>query len=201
MKKELTIGHWYTQASAGYWQLVDIKDKYATEDYPEDEFDDEDDLDDDEEISWKKGDYLGQWAIVKKAFTPKMKKSIMVECVNASLLKEVSAKTLAEIEDFFKKDGKFKDKYEKTENNPDPFITNMWLCLSVEEAEELQNKLQNLPECFTLAQLVETTQLSEDNIKRGPGGDCNYVLNLLGYPWEFTDTFDPIYIKGELQDF
>ena len=55
------IGDWVTQYSVGYWQVVDIKAKYAEEDsgYGK-QF-------------WKKGEQIGKWVFLKKAFTPKMK--------------------------------------------------------------------------------------------------------------------------------
>ena len=41
---QLIIGNWYTQYSAGFWQLIDIKPKYADSDYSF------------QAKSWKKGD-------------------------------------------------------------------------------------------------------------------------------------------------
>ena len=62
------IGDWVTQYSVGYWQVVDIKAKYAEEDsgYGK-QF-------------WKKGEQIGKWVFLKKAFTPKMKIQIRSEC-------------------------------------------------------------------------------------------------------------------------
>ncbi|MBR4132024.1 MAG: hypothetical protein IKT99_03520 [Oscillospiraceae bacterium] len=60
--KDLQVGEWYTCYSAGFWQLIQTFPKYATFDYVG------------ENAKWKKGDLIGQWCIVKKAFTPKMKK-------------------------------------------------------------------------------------------------------------------------------
>ena len=61
-QKNLQVGEWYTGYSAGFWQLIQIYPKYASFDY------------EGEKARWKKGDLIGQWCIVKKAFTPKMKK-------------------------------------------------------------------------------------------------------------------------------
>ena len=89
IKTDLVIGNWYTQYSAGYWQLIDLKPFYAFEDYSG------------EKASWKKGDRIGDLAIVKKAFTPKMKKSIRVEFVNADWLIDAPASVITEIERLF----------------------------------------------------------------------------------------------------
>ena len=50
------IGDWVTQYSVGYWQVVDIKAKYAEEDsgYGK-QF-------------WKKGEQIGKWVFLKKSF-------------------------------------------------------------------------------------------------------------------------------------
>ena len=84
--EKLTIGNWYTQYSAGYWQLIDLKPKIAFDNYTG------------EEISWKKGNLIGYWAIMRKAFTPKMKKQIRVEFTDAASLKSVSDETETQIQ-------------------------------------------------------------------------------------------------------
>lgn len=72
------IGDWVTQYSVGYWQVVDIKAKYAEEDsgYGK-QF-------------WKKGEQIGKWVFLKKAFTPKMKIQIRSECVDGEWCKIVT---------------------------------------------------------------------------------------------------------------
>ena len=84
--EKLTIGNWYTQYRAGYWQLIDLKPRIAFDNYTG------------EEISWKKGDLIGYWAIMRKAFTPKMKKQIRVEFTDAASLKSVSDETETQIQ-------------------------------------------------------------------------------------------------------
>lgn len=66
-KHDLHIGSWYTGYNAGFWQLMEVIPKYASFDYL------------DENTKWNKGDLIGQWCILKKAFTPKLKKSLRVE--------------------------------------------------------------------------------------------------------------------------
>ena len=50
----IKIGDWVTQYSAGYWKVINIIPKYADEDCSYDG------------RSWKKGDRLGEWVILKK---------------------------------------------------------------------------------------------------------------------------------------
>ena len=52
---QVKIGDYVTGYGSGYWQLIDIKPKIATEDYVG------------EDIRWKKGQIIGQWAILKNA--------------------------------------------------------------------------------------------------------------------------------------
>ena len=56
----IRIGDWVTQYSAGYWMVTNIFPKYADEDYSYGN------------NSWKKGDRLGDWVVVKKGFTAKI---------------------------------------------------------------------------------------------------------------------------------
>ena len=66
--------------------MIDLKPKIAFDNYTG------------EEISWKKGDLIGYWAIMRKAFTPKMKKQIRVEFTDAASLKSVSDETETQIQ-------------------------------------------------------------------------------------------------------
>lgn len=185
-ENNLVIGNWYTQYSTGYWQLIDLKPKYADEDYVG------------EKVSWKKGERLGNWAIVKKAFTAKMKKSICVECVDSSHLANVPDSIAAEINRFFDENPKYLKKYNESTNRPDPYITNIWLKLSENDANELISKIGMLPDKFTMAQLEEMLELDFDNATTIPGNGCSYLLNLLHMPWELTEEMDPIYCGAKL---
>lgn len=184
---QLIIGNWYTQYSAGFWQLIDIKPKYADSDYSYGE------------KSWKKGDRIGDWVIVKKAFTPKMKKSIQVECVDSSHLKEVSSETAAAICAFFEQDSKYMEKFNSTANIPAPYIQNMWLELSDQEAAELAEVIGILPAAFTMDKLEETVSFDLRGAITRPGNACSYILNLFHYPWELTENFNPIFCGAQLR--
>ena len=179
----LIPGGWYTQRSAGFWQLADIKPKYASDNYHG------------ETVSWKKGDRLGDWAIVKKAFTPKMKKSIRVECVDAAWLKPVSENETSQIIRLFSEDPGHKQKFDEADNLPDPYVANVWLTLTDAEANDVRNKLSLLPERFTVKQFFDIAGLPDHCIAKPPAA---HILNFLGYPWELNEDFDPLYFSAKL---
>ena len=52
---QIKIGDFVTGYGSGYWQLIDIKPRIATEDYNS------------EDVHWKKGQVIGQWAVLKNA--------------------------------------------------------------------------------------------------------------------------------------
>ena len=57
----IKVGDWVTQYSAGYWKVIDIFPKYADEDFISNG------------KTYKKGDRVGDWIILKKGFSAKMK--------------------------------------------------------------------------------------------------------------------------------
>lgn len=181
----LVIGNWYTQYSVGFWQLIDIKPKYAFDHHNS------------EAISWKKGDRLGDWAIVKKAFTPKMKKSIRVECVDADRLKPVSEETASQMMQFFSEHPDYQQKFDAAKNLPAPYVSYVWLTLTGAEAAGIQNKLSLLPAKFTEKQFFDITGLPDHCITKPP---ATHILHFLGYPWELTADFDPLYFSVELSE-
>ena len=92
----LKVGDWVTQYSAGYWQVVGIFPKYADEDYSYGD------------NSWKKGDRLGDWVVVKKGFTAKMKPSNACEFLDSKNCQLVSQDVVRAIEDAFAENPKIK---------------------------------------------------------------------------------------------
>ena len=96
----MKIGDFVTGYGSGYWQLIDIKPHIATEDY------------DSEDIHWKKGQIIGQWAVLKKCFTAKLKPRIDFSCEDARWLKPVSHDILIEIEKYFGEHPDYKQKFD-----------------------------------------------------------------------------------------
>lgn len=181
----LVIGNWYTQYSAGYWQLIDIKPKYATSDYHS------------AWVSQKKGERLGSFVILKKAFTPKMKKSLRCECVDSAHLKPVSEAVLAEINARFEQDPSYYQRFLASSNEPGMYAANICLKLSSPEEEALRTKLAQLPATFTDTQLESIAELSRYE-KVGSAAFATHILYVWCNPWEITEDFDQLHRKPEL---
>ncbi len=181
----LSIGAFVKGYSAGYWQLIDIKPKIATEDYVS------------ESICWKKGEVIGQWAILKKAFTPKMKPRIGFGYEDFSWLRPVSAQELAAIEDYFAQNPDFARRFADAPVKLPPGVTNCWLALPPHREADFRLLMQRLPPRFTAAEFwVLFAEFRQFAAK--PSSENGYVLNFLHLPWEMTADCDPIYYGCEL---
>lgn len=182
-QKDLHIGKWYTGYRAGFWQLIQIFPKYASFDY------------EGEHAKWKKGDLIGQWCIVKKAFTPKMRKSLRVEFTDSAWLKPVSEKTVFQINQLFQDDPEYRKRFDLFDNNPTPMVTNQWVSLTNSEEADLIQKMHLLPPRFSMDQFYSITQISKSCFHKPP---TTHLLNFSGYPWDLTDCFDETYFKADL---
>ena len=181
----IRVGDWVTQYSAGYWKVLDIVPKYADEDYCYDG------------RSWKKGDRLGDWVILKKGFTPKMKCSNACEFADAQWCKPVAQEVRQAIEAAFAENPKAKQKFEKAPNMPKPAVTSCWMVLSGEQADSFAKLLRTLPERFTL----EAFWTLADDYRQciaDPSG-ATHILYLFSYLWEISESFDPLHFGPELK--
>lgn len=181
--ENLTIGNWYTQYSAGYWQLIDLKPKIATDNYTG------------EDISWKKGELIGYWAIMRKGFTPKMKKHVLVEFTDAASLKPVTDEINLKIQAGLNSDLAFLSRFNNSRDVSNMMVTNAWLSLTEEEKALLLTGLSLLPDRFTKNQLLSVTGIPDRCFTKPPS---EYLLNLCSYPWELTGSFDQLFFKAEL---
>lgn len=179
----IKIGDFVTSCEAGYWQLIDIKPKIADADYC------------DSTAKWKKGDIIGQWAILKKAFTPKMKPRIDFSCVDASWLTPVSSEVLTEIQDYFAENPEYKCKFENATIKLRPMITNCWINLTESESAELQVIIDNLPDQFTIDEFWKKATKFKKNI--APPPTC-HLLNFTTYPWNMDKNANLIYFGCEI---
>lgn len=181
----IKIGDWVTQYSAGYWKVLDIIPKYADEDYSY------------HGTAWKKGDRIGDWAILKKGFTPKMKPANACEFVDAQWCVPVSSDIAAAIEAAFSDNPKAKQKFDKAPGLPKPAVACTWMALSDEQADALAERFRELPDRFTAAQfwgwLAEYRPCIVDASR------ATHALYLFSYLWEVSDTFDPLHFGPELK--
>lgn len=181
----IKAGDWVTQYSAGYWQILRIFPKYADEDYDYDG------------TSWKKGDRLGDWVILKKGFTPKMKPSSACEFVDAQWCRPVSMEIAQAIEAAFEENPKARQKFGKAPDMPKPSVSSTWLALSDEQAESFSRQIVNYPERFTLDQFWVWSAGYRRHIT-DPSA-ATHILYLFSYLWEISDDFEPLHFGPALQ--
>jgi len=179
----IKIGDFVTSCEAGYWQLIDIKPKIADEDYSG------------ETAKWNKGDVIGQWVILKKAFTPKMKPRIEFSYVDASWIKPVTAEILTEIQNYFIQNPDYKYKFENAEIKLRPMITNCWVNLSENEVTEFKELAYTLPGAFTMEEFWEKEAKFKRNISSPP---TNHLINFITYPWNMDKKGNLYYIGYEI---
>lgn len=177
----IKIGDWVTQYSAGYWQVLDIVPKYADEDSE----------------SCKKGDRIGQWVILKKGFTPKMKPANACEFVDGQWCKPVSAEVAAAIEAAFAENPKAKQKFDSAPDMPKPAVNSTWMTLSGEESTAFSALLARMPQRFTLEQFWSQTS-DYRRCVTDPSG-ASHILYLYSYLWEIDEHFDPLHFGPELK--
>ena len=184
-RTSLKIGDWVTQYSAGYWQVINIFPKYADADYSY------------EGKSWKKGDRLGNWVILKKAFTPKMKPANACEFVDAQWCRPVSQEIAESIEAAFSENPKARQKFDQAPNMPKPSVSSVWLALSDGQAESFSEQMRRLPDRFTSEQFWELCASYRQFV--ADPGNATHILYLFSYLWEISDDFEPLLFGPEIK--
>lgn len=179
----LKIGDWVTQYSKGYWQIVNIKPKYAEKDYPD--------------HNYKKGDRIGSWVLMKKGFTPKMKFRIETDCCDSYWCKPVSAEVLAEIHKYFESHPKDYEKFCDTPYQDHPCVAVSWVNLQPEQVEAFKQAINGLPPLFTseTSMRIFREHGLEDCFTLPPS---NYRFVCWHTVWELDENFDPLFKNPEL---
>ena len=172
----LEVGAWVTQYSAGYWQIVDLKPKYAEED----------------RAGRRKGDLIGQWALLKKGFTPKMKFRLDCETVDASWCKPINDEQMQSITQYFEGHPEEHRRFEEQPFFERPAITTNWLNLSPEEVLRFQEALASFPAKFTGAEIIDI--LKERNLSSCfSTPPANYLFHCKHILWELNPDYEPLY--------
>ena len=178
----LKIGEFYTSYSAGYWQLVDLKPKIV--------YRSEIAYEDGTSISQKAGEVYGQWAILKKAFTPKMKPRIDFVFEDSSWLRPVSDEVQAEIDQYFAENPAYQKKFDTAPIKLRPMITNCWISVPSEKENEFIEFLKSLPAEFTEKEFGKLAASYAPYIDLPPS---THLLNLLSYPWNTNKEAELMY--------
>lgn len=179
-------GDWVTQYCKGFWMIVDIKPKYAEEDYSI------------SSIDYKKGDLIGSWVLMKKAFTPKMKFRLDSGLCDSAWCKPVSREVLTLIEQYW---SDHPEDYQKFVNTPfvdRPSVSTTWLELTDEQEELVQQAIRELPALFTKEEVLKTFKKYgiEKCFSRPPSNHtfvCKHTL------WELDGNFDPLFKNPQLK--
>lgn len=180
---QVKIGDFVTGYYSGYWQLIDIKPKIATEDYKS------------EHAQWKKGQVIGQLAILKKCFTDKMKPRIDFSYEDSQWLKPVSDDILIEIEKYFEEHPDYKQKFDTSVVKLRPSVTNCWIDLPEEKEEDFRSALKKLPDQYTMDEFWKVAKRYKKYVSKPP---VRYLLNLSTYPWNLDKKANVIYFDWEL---
>ena len=182
----LKVGDWVTQYSAGFWQVTAIYPKFADDDYQN------------EKVSWRKGDRIGDWVILKKGLTPKMKFSNLCECVDSQWCKQVSDEQLAGIRAAFDANPKAKQRFDNAPNMPQPYVAALWMDIPDDRLSEFTDLLASMPERFTDVQFREMTVEFKQYEHNPPAA---YVLYLFSYPWEMDENCNMLHFGPELKKY
>ncbi len=180
---KIKIGDFVTAYRSGYWQLVSVKPKIATEDYT------------DGDISWKKGQLIGMWAILKKCFTAKMKPRIEFSYEDLNWIKPVDDDVLGDINKYFKDHPEYKEKLDNAEIRLEPMITNCWLDLPKDKESDFKATLQNLPARYTEDEFWLIAKEYKKYLSNPP---ARYLLNLFTYPWDVDKDINQVYSNWAL---
>lgn len=180
----LKIGDFVTGYGSGYWQLIDIKPKIAIDDYTS------------ETVCWKKGQLIGQYAILKKCFTAKMKPRINFSYEDIAWVKPVSANILVEIETYFSEHPEYKQKFDNAPLKLPLSVTNCWFDLPEEQEEAFKACLQKLPEQYSTEEFWMIAKDYTQYISKPP---AKYLLNFsTQHPWNLDEKANLLYTDWEL---
>ncbi len=181
---QIKIGDFVTCYTKGYWQVIDIKPRVAAEDYSSDH------------ARWKKGDTLGQFIIMKKCFTPKMKPKIDFVYEDSYWVKPVSEDILVQIKKYFEENPDYKEKFDNAEVKLRPTLLNFWLDLPEEKEMFLRETLRKLPERYTTEEFWRVAKAYKKYISKPP---TKYLLNIFTLPWDLDKKADFICFDWELK--
>lgn len=174
---KISVGDWVTQYRSGYWVVKELHPKFSAF----------------EQGAIHKGDFLGYYAVLQKAFGSTFKFGMAVDTCDVSLCAPVSNEQLDQIETYFAEHPKDKLKFESAEVIVAPSITTVYLQIDEKQQECLSAALDKLLPTLTLPKLRGL--LAEQGLSEVLPGADNTYLYLYGYPWDLDANFDFQYFK------
>lgn len=166
-------GDWVTAYDPGYWRIEKLVPYIATKDYDHNLG----------ECYYQKGDVIGQWAVIKRAFNDKMVPKIKCDMGMAFFCKPVSAEVKSQIDEFYQNNPAEWDKFVNAPLELQPPCTDVNMDIPDEKLPELEAVVNSLPEKTTLPQFREALgDLAQYICKEVWSG--KYIVR---FPWEIFD--------------
>lgn len=184
----IKVGDWVTQYSKGFWQVVELKPKYADETLLT------------EVTTQKKGDFLGYWALLKKGFTPKMKFRIDSDVCDYLWCKAVPDDVLRSINQYFEQHPGDHQRFCDSEFVDKPAVSSAWVDLSPDQAELFERAISELPPRFTneyAMKLFGEYGLTE----RFTDPPANHVFYCWHTLWDLDEDFNAVFKDPKLVPF
>lgn len=177
----LKAGDWVTQYKKGIWQVMQLKPKYAEENTQIDG------------TSYLKGDLIGQWIIMKKAFSSKIKFQIDFDVCDSFWCHKVTKDVLVLINSYFKNNPLDMIRFNNANYIEKPAICCLWINMPEKHAGLFLKALSSLPPLFTMPHLISilnSFQTASILTLRPPS---NFVLYLQHTLWEYDEKHEPLY--------
>ena len=173
-------GDWVEGFSAGFWIVVDVKPKFATEDY----------------ASWKKGDRVGDWVLLKKGFTPKMKFRLSMDYSDSFWIKPVSESVLKQIDEYFEAHPSDYNKFHQYSGSYPSETKILWITYPNDQISSVNDRLVRLSSRFTLYEvesLLNGLGICLSKVKE----TNSHMLVLRYYVWELNSQYDQLYYEAK----
>ncbi|MCQ2430861.1 MAG: hypothetical protein MJ192_11090 [Clostridia bacterium] len=186
-ESSLKPGQWITQYNSGLWMVVGIAPRYAEEAYTTKEG-----------VHYNKGDHDGDFVLMKKGFTSKMKFRVDSDICSAGWAKPVSAETEAWIRQYFEEHPKDLAKFEAYEFKEKPLYSSFWLHLTEEEEQQMTEFLASLPPKFSSVYFntAITARSLDHTIQKPP---ATHILWLQSSCIELDENNEKLYHSPELK--
>jgi len=169
---KIRIGDWVTQYRSGFWIVRELHPKFSPF----------------EQGTIHKGDFLGHYAVLQKAFSAAFKFGMTVDTCDVSLCSPVTKEQLARIETYFEEHPKDKLKFESAKVVVPPSITTVHLQIDDQQQAVLSAAIDRMLPTLTLPKL--RALLAEHRLAEVLPGADNTYLQLYGHSWDLDENFD-----------
>lgn len=170
--ENIKVGDWVTQYRTGYWMVKELHPKFSPFELG----------------TVHKGDRLGYYAVLQKAFGSTFRFGITFDTCDLSLCSPLSKEQLDRIETYFEEHPKDRLKFESAEVSVPPSLTTVHLQIDDQQQITLSAAIDRILPTLTLPKL--TVLLADHGLSEVLPGADNTYLHLYGYPWDLDENFD-----------